>query len=97
MHVDQRPAGRQDISFNPVSHLLVPLLGGASFVPAWAAGAGIKIPGASFITPLPAPLSYMGPGVAAWMVIGVGYLIYLYLRDPQRVLQVGSIYIDGDS
>ncbi|SRR6266487_2470477 len=90
-------ARSREHSFNPVSHLLVPLLGVAAFVPAWAAGAGIKIPGASFITPLPAPLSYMGPGVAAWMVIGVGYLIYLYLRDPQRVLQVGSIYIDAGS
>jgi amino acid transporter len=88
-----RGAGR---SFNPVSHLLVPLLGIAAFVPAWAAGAGIKIPGAKFIQPLSAPLSYMGPAVAVWMALGVGYLIFLYMRDPQRVLSVGTIYIEGD-
>ena len=90
-------ARSSDHAFNPVSHLLIPVLGILAFIPAWAAGAGIKIPGASFIAPLTAPLSYMGPAVAVWMIIGVGYLVYLYLRDPQRVTQVGSIYIDGDS
>jgi len=85
-----------DHSFSPVSHLLIPVLGILAFIPAWCSGAGIKIPGASFITPLTPPLSYMGPAVAVWMVIGVGYLVYLYRRDPQRVVQVGSIYLDGD-
>jgi amino acid transporter len=83
-----------DRGFNPLSHIIVPILGIAAFVPAWCAGAGIKFPGLSFITPLPAPLSYMGPAVAVWMVIGVAYLIYLYLRDPQRVVAVGTVHID---
>jgi hypothetical protein len=86
-----------DHAFNPLSHLLIPVLGIVAFIPAWAAGAGIKIPGASFISPLTAPLSYMGPAVGVWMAIGVIYLVYLYLRDPQRVLHVGTIYIDSDS
>src|SRR6185437_7095153 len=51
---------------NVVSHVVAPVLGIAAFVPAWCAGSGIKIPGFSFITPLPAPLSYMGPAVAIW-------------------------------
>jgi hypothetical protein len=78
-----------------VSHLVIPVLGIIAFIPAWCAGAGIKIPGASFISPLPPPFSYMGPAVAIWMVIGVGYLIYLYRRDPQRVVQVGLVHIDA--
>jgi amino acid transporter len=81
--------------FNPLSHLIIPILGIAAFVPAWCAGAGIKIPGAKFITPLPPPLSYMGPAVAIWMVIGIGYLIYLYVKDPQRVVNVGMVHLDG--
>jgi amino acid transporter len=81
--------------FNYVAHLVVPVLGIAAFVPAWCAGAGIKIAGVSWISPLPAPLSYMGPAVAVWMVIGVIYLVYLYSRDPQRVVDVGLIHIDG--
>ena len=83
--------------FKPVSHLVIPVLGIAAFVPAWCSGAGIKIPGASFIAPLTAPYSYMGPAVAVWMVIGVGYLIYLYLTDPQRVVDVGLVHLDGGS
>jgi amino acid transporter len=83
-----------DHKLNVVSHIVVPVLGIAAFVPAWCAGAGIKIAGISWITPLPAPLSYMGPAIAVWMVIGLGYLIYLYRADPQRVVDVGLIHID---
>jgi amino acid transporter len=79
---------------NVVSHVVVPVLGIAAFVPAWCAGAGIKIAGVSWISPLPAPLSYMGPAAAVWIGIGVIYLVYLYLRDPQRVIDVGQIHIE---
>jgi amino acid transporter len=81
--------------FNVVSHLVIPVLGIAAFVPAWCAGAGIKIAGISWISPLPAPLSYMGPAVAVWMIIGVAYLIYLYVTNSQRVIDVGLIHLDG--
>ena len=81
--------------FNVVSHLVIPVLGIAAFVPAWCAGAGVKIAGISWINPLPAPLSYMGPAVAVWMVIGVAYLIYLYVANSQRVIDVGLIHLDG--
>ena len=49
------------------------------------------MPAFIFITPLAPPYSYMGPGVAGWMVIGVIYLIYLYARHPQRVIDVGLV------
>jgi amino acid transporter len=88
-------ARSQHHHFKVVSHLVVPILGIAAFVPAWCAGAGIKIAGIKWITPLPAPLSYMGPAVAVWMGIGVVYLVYLYVRDPQRVIDVGLIHIDA--
>lgn len=81
--------------FNPVSHLIIPVLGIAAFIPAWCTGAGIKIPGASFITPYTPPLSYMGPAAAIWMGLGVIYLVYLYLTNPQRVAQVGLVHVDG--
>ena len=79
-----------------ISHVVIPILGVAAFVPAWLAGAGIKAPGLSFITPLSAPLSYMGPAVAIWMGIGVLYLIYLYIRDRQRVVDVGLVHLDQE-
>jgi hypothetical protein len=73
-------------------HLVIPVLGIAAFVPAWLAAAGIRA--FSFVTPLAAPASYMGPGVAGWMVVGVGYLVYLYRRHPERVTEVGLVHLD---
>jgi len=78
--------------FNVVSHLIIPLLGIATFVPAWLTSAGLKV--FSFVAPLSAPYSYMGPGVGGFMIIGVIYLIYLYQHDPQRVTEVGLVHLD---
>jgi amino acid transporter len=75
-----------------LSHVVIPVLGIATFVPAWLTAAGIKA--FSFVTPLAPPLSYMGPGVAGWMVLGVIYLIYLYRRDRRRVIEVGLVHLD---
>ena len=36
----------------------------------------------------------MGPGVGGFMIIGVIYLIYLYRRHPQRVVEVGLVHLD---
>jgi amino acid transporter len=87
---------RRSGRFNLVSHLIIPVLGILAFIPAWLAGAGIKAPGLSFITPLSAPYSYMGPAVAIWMVIGVIYLVFLYLRHRQRVTDVALIHLDEE-
>ena len=83
---------RKRTGFNVLSHLIIPVLGIVAFVPAWLSAAGLPV--FSFITALPAPISYMGPGVAGWMVVGVIYLIYLYRRDPQRVVEVGLVHTD---
>jgi amino acid transporter len=87
------PARRgPDRRWNPLLHLIIPLLGIAAFVPAWLTSAGIRA--FSFVSALTAPSSYMGPGVAGFMVLGVIYLIYLYARHPQRVTEVGLVHID---
>jgi amino acid transporter len=83
---------RRRTGFNVLSHLIVPLLGIAAFVPAWLSAAGI--PAFNFISPLTTPLSYMGPAVGVWMVIGLIYLIFLYARHPQRVTEVGLVHLD---
>jgi hypothetical protein len=36
----------------------------------------------------------MGPGVGGFMLLGVIYLIYLYQRHPQRVVEVGLVHLD---
>ena len=81
---------RRRSGFNPLLHLVIPVLGILAFVPAWLTAAGIAV--FSFIAPLPVPYSYMGPGVAGFMIIGVIYLIYLYRRHPRRVVEVGLVH-----
>jgi amino acid transporter len=83
---------RRRRGWNPLLHLVVPLLGIAAFVPAWLTSAGIRA--FSFVAPLSAPSSYMGPGVAGWMFVGVAYLVYLYARHPSRVTEVGLVHLD---
>ena len=73
-------------------HIVVPILGIVAFIPAWFSGAGIPI--FSFITPLPAPLSYMGPAMGVWMLLGVVYMVYLYRTHPERVIEVGTVHLD---
>jgi len=83
---------RRGSGFNPLLHLVIPVLGILAFVPAWLTAAGIDV--FSFISALPAPYSYMGPGVGGFMIIGVIYLIYLYRRHPRRVVEVGLVHLD---
>jgi len=75
-----------------VLHVIIPVLGIAAFVPAWLTSAGIKV--FSFVAPLTAPVSYMGPAVGVWMVLGVIYLVYLYRTAPGRVVEVGLVHLD---
>jgi amino acid transporter len=89
-----RRAGGFSQGFNWLSHLVIPVLGIAAFVPAWLTAAGIKV--FSFVAPLAPPYSYMGPGVAGWMIVGVIYLIYLYNRHPGRVAEVGLVHLDAE-
>ena len=87
---------RRGHHFNPWLHGVIPVLGILAFVPAWLTSAGIdKVPYLNkFTTALPVPYSYMGPGVAGFMIIGVIYLIYLYRRHPRRVVEVGLVHLD---
>ncbi len=87
---------RRSHGFSIVSHLIIPVLGIAAFIPAWLAGAGIKAPGLSFITPLSTPYSYMGPASAIWMILGVIYLVFLYVRHRQRITDVALIHLDEE-
>ncbi len=87
-----RAANRGGRRWNVLLHLIVPVLGIAVFVPAWLTAAGIKV--FSFVVPLTAPASYMGPGVAGFMVLGIIYLGYLYAKHPRTVAEVGLVHLD---
>ncbi|MEV8455095.1 APC family permease [Streptomyces sp. NPDC052095] len=81
-------------AFNPVLHLLFPVLGIAAFVPALLTAAGI--PAFDFVSELSAPVSYAGPVVGVWMLIGVVVLVVLMRRHPERMAETGRIHLDDD-
>lgn len=78
--------------FNILLHGIVPLLGVALFVPALLTAAGITV--FSFVSPLPAPLSYAGPAIGVWFVAGVIYMFYLYRTDPSRLAATKHVFAD---
>ena len=39
---------------------------------------------------------YLAPGVGGWMILGVICLIYVYVRDPRRVTEVGLVHLDDE-
>jgi len=87
-----RRAGRAE--FNPVLHLVIPILGVLAFVPAWLTAAGLRAPGLTFVTALSPPTSYAAPAVGIWMALGVIYLTVLSVRRPQRIADVARVHLD---
>ncbi|MET7617610.1 APC family permease [Streptomyces sp. NPDC005408] len=83
---------RRRDAFNLVLHLLFPLLGIAAFVPALLTAAGI--PAFDFVTELSAPVSYAGPVVGVWMLIGLAVPAVLARRHPDRLAQTGRIHLE---
>src|SRR5512133_3530752 len=68
---------KQREEFNPIWHLIVPILGVLAFVPAIFTALGVGGNAVDFITKLPWPLSTAGPAVGIWLVLGLVYMIYL--------------------
>ena len=87
-------ARHQRASFRWLRHLVVPVLGIAAFVPALLTAAGVPV--FSFVTQLSTPVSYAGPVVGGWMVLGLIYLGYLWTRRRQRVLDTGLVHLDAE-
>jgi amino acid transporter len=84
----------QRADFNWALHLLFPALGILAFVPALLTAAGI--PAFSFVTKLSTPISFAGPIVGVWMLLGVVYLAYLWSRHRQRVIDTGLVHLDAE-
>ncbi|GHF19835.1 APC family permease [Streptomyces morookaense] len=83
---------RRRPELRPVRHLLVPALGVVAFVPALLTAAGL--PAFWFVTRLAAPVSYAGPVVAVWMLLGAVLLLVLRRRHPERLAAIGRIHLD---
>jgi hypothetical protein len=82
--------------FNPISHILIPVLGIATFVPGWLFAVGWNPFGWSFIASLTYPSSLAVRGVAVWMILGVIYLVVLYAVKPARVSEMARVHLDEE-
>jgi amino acid transporter len=82
--------------FNLFSHLVIPLLGVAAFVPAWLFAVGTNPFGWSFIASLTYPASLAVRGVVVWTILGLMYLIVLSAVKPTRVAEMARVHLDED-
>jgi amino acid transporter len=82
--------------FNFISHIIVPILGIAAFVPAWLFATGLNPFGWSFIAKITYPLSMAVRGCLIWMVLGLIYLVVLYLTNPRRVSEMARVHLDDE-
>jgi amino acid transporter len=82
--------------FNALLHGLIPILGILAFVPAIFTSVGLPVLPGDFIARLPHPLNKVGIVVLIAYAIGIAYMVYLYMRAPQRIRDTGRIFIEEE-
>jgi amino acid transporter len=89
--------GERRDEFNPVKHLVVPVLGVIAMIPAFISVlGGITIPLLDVpIAPLTEPYSYVPPIVAVWMVVGAVLYFVLRARNPEAIGRLGDAITDA--
>jgi amino acid transporter len=80
--------------FNPIKHLIVPILGVLAMIPAGLAViGGLTIPILDIeLPPYGNALQYTAPIVAIWMVIGIVLYFVLRSRSPEALDRMGDVY-----
>ncbi len=82
--------------FNALLHAVIPILGILAFVPALFTAVGLPVLPGNFIARLPHPLNKVGIVVLVAYVIGIAYMIWLYLRAPERIQDTGRIFLEEE-
>jgi ABC-type uncharacterized transport system permease subunit len=73
---------RTQHNWNPLAHVLVPLIGAALFAAAWYGS----------VYPVPPSILKATPYITIiWLVVGIGVLLWLRRSRPQSVARIGSI------
>ena len=89
--------GEQRADFNPLKHLVIPLLGVLAMIPAFISVlGGITIPILDVpIPPLTEPYSLIPPLVAIWMLAGIVLYFWLRVRSPEAIGRLGDAVADA--
>jgi amino acid transporter len=89
--------GQGRSEFNPLKHILVPVLGAVAMVIGFlSAFGGVSIPIINLdLPPLPAPYNYAPILVGAWMLVGVILYFVLRARSPEAVSELGAAVAEG--
>ena len=85
--------------FNPIKHLVVPILGFVAMIPAllFVIG-GVTIPIIDLEVPsLGGDLVLVAPVAGAWMLIGVVLYFVLRAMRPQALKELGAVYGETDT
>jgi amino acid transporter len=80
-------------AFNPVLHLLIPLLGVLFMVPVLIASFGINF-GDLGIAPLAGTLRWAPLASGIWLLLGIGALTAIHRRDPGRLGQMRHLFVE---
>ncbi len=83
---------KQRAEFNWFLHLVLPAVGALILIPVLAAAVGVGSSVLKFVSPLPYPISEAGLAVGIWFVIGLGYLVYLLSRHPDRIREMQEVF-----
>jgi amino acid transporter len=89
-------ARRARSEFNWLLHAVIPVLGILAFLPAWFTAMGIGGSVLKFVAPLSYPSSEAGLVITIWFLLGLGALIYLYVRHPARLPEMKRVFADDD-
>jgi amino acid transporter len=89
--------GERRADFNPLKHLVIPLLGVLAMIPAFISVlGGITIPLLDVpIPPLTEPYSFIPPLVAIWMIAGIVLYFLLRARSPEAIGRLGDAVTDA--
>ncbi len=78
--------------FKVFRHLVLPVLGVVTLVPAFFVGCGIPI--FKFITPLTYPLNYCAPFVALFWLAGICLIVFHQKRNPSTLTAMAHVFED---
>ncbi len=84
---------RSDEGFNPLLHVVVPILALIVMIPALMAAIGVGSAIFPFIAPLPAPLNIAGYIAFAWLIAGIVFAAWVWKVHPERARMTEKVFV----